>query len=140
MNKYIEVQNNPSAKACNADYGFDGDLKILIAGNSFSRDSLFYLRKIAAAHGIDITMGLLYMGGRYLAAAVWFCILTAADARTLDFVPGKSVLGCWVTNGDEGYYLFGDFCRVDERYVDLLNNVVYNTLKGLGFYESDTCK
>ena len=79
--------------------------------------------------------------GLYLKTIIgWHRILTGADARTLGFVPGESVLGCWVTNGDEGYYLFGDFCRVDERYIGLLNNVVYNTLKGLNFYESNTCK
>ena len=42
------------------------ELKILIVGNSFSRDSLFYLREIARTKNIDVTMGLLYMGGRDL--------------------------------------------------------------------------
>ena len=44
----------------------DNDLKILIVGNSFSRDSLYYLRKIAKTKNCDVTMGLLYMGGRDL--------------------------------------------------------------------------
>ena len=39
-------------------------VNVLIVGNSFSRDSLFYTREIAAEKDIDVTMGLLYFGGR----------------------------------------------------------------------------
>ncbi|MGM9625386.1 MAG: DUF4886 domain-containing protein [Eubacteriales bacterium] len=41
----------------------DDKKRILIIGNSFSRDSLYYLRKIAETKDTDVTMGLLYMGG-----------------------------------------------------------------------------
>jgi len=41
-------------------------MDVLIVGNSFSRDTLFYLRNIAKEYDIDINMGLAYSGGKNL--------------------------------------------------------------------------
>ena len=69
--KYIETldmngNEHVQETNCKSHFNPESDIKILIVGNSFSRDSLYYLRNIAQTKNVDITMGLLYMGGQDL--------------------------------------------------------------------------
>jgi len=54
----------PIAESVSLEY--KKSLDVLIVGNSFSRDTLFYLRDIAKEYDIDINMGLAYSGGKNL--------------------------------------------------------------------------
>ncbi|MEE1043079.1 MAG: hypothetical protein UH854_03850, partial [Clostridia bacterium] len=55
---------NPISEAITLDY--QKSMDVLIIGNSYSRDTLFYLRDMAAEFGVDIRMGLAYQSGKNL--------------------------------------------------------------------------
>ena len=50
----------------NITMNYQKSMDVLIIGNSYSRDTLFYLRDIAEEFGIDIRMGLAYQSGKNL--------------------------------------------------------------------------
>lgn len=59
-----DAEYQPISESIVLDYKRSMD--VLIVGNSFSRDTLFYTRDIAEEFDIDITMGLAYNGGKDL--------------------------------------------------------------------------
>lgn len=61
---FWDTDYKPIAESVSLEY--QKSLEVLIVGNSFSRDTLFYLRDIAEEYDIDITMGLAYSGGKNL--------------------------------------------------------------------------
>lgn len=62
QNKYDSLLNNSFGEYCFAN-GLKQELKILGFGNSFMRNSVFYLSDIAKGLGINLTVGNLYQGG-----------------------------------------------------------------------------
>lgn len=57
-------EHKPISESIVLDY--QRSMDVLIIGNSFARDTLFYTRDIAKEFDIDITMGLAYNGGKDL--------------------------------------------------------------------------
>lgn len=72
------------------------ELKILCIGNSFSRDSMWILEKIAKAEGTEhITLGILYYSGCPLSKHAEF--LTSGEAA---YSYDKNANGSWVVSGN----------------------------------------
>jgi len=59
-----DAEYNPISKELTLDY--QKSMDVLIIGNSYSRDTLFYTREIAKETDIDIRMGLAYQSGKNL--------------------------------------------------------------------------
>lgn len=68
--------------------------------------------------------------GRYLSSVVWFEALTGIDSRTVNYIPPEEVIGCWVCSDDtnNGYYLFGPYCKPEKKYIDELNEIAHLTI------------